>query len=239
MLLSADSQRDFMKKYFIAISFLALAFFAMPRPSFADVSCYPIYGGGQTCFTTSNILINKSVQNPKTGQFVDNLGINDIRYSPDQTVTFQIAVQNTGNSKIDRAIVTDTLPSYVSFKSGPGNFDSNSKTLTFEVDNLAVSETRTFTVQAIVNHLNQLPQNQITCVVNQASAQIVQTGQESTDNSQFCIQTSTPVTTKGGLPVYSAPTMTTTPGTGPEMVVLPLLSGSGALGWFLRKKTIK
>ncbi len=233
-----------MKKLSFVISLFAISYSLFAVPAYAAGNCQPIYGGGQTCVTSTNILIDKKVQNPTNGQFIDNLSVNDPRFSANQDVTFQLTVTNTGSAVIDKTIVKDVLPQYISFVSGPGSFDTNSKTLTFEVANLAAGESRTFTVTGKVSADKELVMGTgVSCVVNQSSAQIISNGQMSQDNSQFCIQKGViPTTkggiptTKGGLPVLPAPTMTITPPTGPEMAVLPLLSGSGLLGWFLRKR---
>lgn len=227
-----------MKKYILSFILTVIFSLSAAQVSAAGVTCQPIYGGGQTCVTAANIQIDKRVQNPANSQFVDNLGTNDTKFSTNQTVTFQLIVTNTGGNTIDRVQVKDVFPQFVSFTSGPGNFDANTKTLTFEVSGLAVSESRTFTVTGKVGSDSALTGNGgIVCVVNQSSAQIVSTNQMSQDNSQFCIQKGIPMKTKGGLPVLPAPVMTTTPPTGPEMAVLPLLGGSGILGYFLRRKS--
>lgn len=230
----------FMMKKLILSLFLSIAFSALAAlPSYADVSCQPIYGGGQTCVTSPNILIDKKVQNPANSQFVDNLGINDSRFSVNQDVTFQLIIRNTSGSSIDRVLVKDIFPQYVNYVSGPGSFDVNSKTLSFELTNMAPSESRTFTVVGKIASDNALVKSGAVCVVNQSTAQIVSNGQMSQDNAQLCITKGITVTTKGGLPVLPAPAITTTPATGPEMAVLPLLGGSGILGFFLRKKSSK
>lgn len=205
----------------------------------ADTSCQPIYGGGETCVQVGNISINKTVKNPSTGAFVDNLNINDPKYSPTSVVEFQITVTNTGSGNISTTTVKDTLPSYVTFVSGPGNFDTNSKVLTFTVNNLGAGQSQTFKVQAKVVEQNSLPSDQgVVCIVNQASA-TTNDSKQSSDNSQFCIEKpSQPApTTKGGLKVFPAPKVTTTPATGPEMLPLLGLIPSGALGLFLRRKS--
>ncbi|MEX2007716.1 MAG: hypothetical protein WD992_03005 [Candidatus Levyibacteriota bacterium] len=229
-----------MKKYIFSLALSLFLSALAAGTSNADISCQPIYGGGQSCVTSANIAINKKIQNPANSQFVDNLGTNDTKFTVDQNVAFQLIVTNTGSNTIDRVVVKDVFPQFVSFVAGPGNFDANSKTLTFEVNSLATGESRTFTVTGKVAADSALIQNGgIVCVVNQSSAQIVSTSQMSQDNSQFCIQKGVPMKTKGGLPVLPAPQMKTTPPTGPEMVVLPLLGGSGILGYFLRKKSSK
>lgn len=228
-------QRPLMK--IVLISFISFfAFLLSGGISFADVSCQPIYGGGQNCITIGKVVVNKTVQNPQTGQFVDNLGTNDPKYSPNQTVTFQISITNTGSTVVPQIVAKDVLPGFVTFVSGPGNFDNNTKTLTFLTFNLNPNETRNFTFQAKVVDINQLPASEmITCVVNQAM--ITATDTSSTqDNSQFCIQ-KPQVTTKGGLPVLPAPKVPVTPPTGPEMLGLIGLIPAGLSGWFLRRKT--
>lgn len=210
---------------------------------FADVSCQTIYGGGQNCVTTGNILVNKRVLRPsiqkaispddcKSQEFVDNLGTND-PFGPNQLVTFQICLTNTGGTTIQQTEVKDTLPSFVTFVSGPGNFDNNTKALTFTTDNLAPNQTRPFIFQAKVIDNSGLPEG-VTCVINQVMA-TTNNGQMSQDNAQFCIQ-------KGvgkGFPVFPPPQITTTPSTGPELIPLISLLPGGALGWILRRKSNK
>jgi len=224
-----------MTKLFSIFLISAFVFLFSLGKAFAGVSCQPVYGGGQTCITTGNLIINKMVQNPQTGQFVDNLSINDPKFSPNQSVTFQISLTNTGGTTIQQANIRDIFPGFVGFTSGPGNFDQNSKTLSFVTDNLNPSETRNFTLVGKVFDTNQLPANQaITCVVNQATA-TTNNGQMNQDNVQFCIEKG--VTTKGGFPVFPPPKVVTTPPTGPELIPLVGLLPAGISGWFLRKKS--
>lgn len=205
----------------------------------ADTSCQPIYGGGQTCVQVGNITINKTVKNPSTGSFVDNLGTGDPKFSPTNTVAFKITVTNTGDSDISKTTVKDTLPNYVTFVSGPGKFDNNTKVLTFDVENLAAGASKTFDVTAKVVEAKNLPGDQSTiCVVNQATAK-TNDNQESSDNAQFCIEKEVTPTTKGGLKVFPAPEVKTTPSTGPEMFALIGLIPSGLAGLVLRKKASK
>ena len=230
-----------MKSLFsVLITLLFVATFGAVS-AYADSSnCQPIYGGGQTCVQSGNVSINKTVARPDNGAFVDNLGVNDPKFNPDQTVTFQLQVTNTGGTHLDKVTAKDVFPQFVSFSAGPGNFDSNSKTLTFELTNLAPNETRTFTVTGKVS--NDLPANQmVTCVVNQAMAS--SGNQTSQDNAQFCVQKPvkevTTTTTKGGLKVLTPTKPTSTPPTGPEMLVLAGMIPTLAGGLFLRRKAGK
>lgn len=206
------------------------------------VSCQPIYGGGQTCVQSGNVTINKMVANPQTGSFVDNLGVNDPKLAPDQTISFQLTITNNGGSTLSDVKVADIFPQFVSFMAGPGNFDQNNKVLTFNLLNLNPNESRTFVLTGKVASLSQLPGDQsVTCVVNQATA--ASNGQSSQDNAQFCIQkqlavapTQAPGVTKGGLKIFPPPQVVTTPPTGPEALALMALLPTGALGYFIRRK---
>ncbi|MDO8583074.1 MAG: hypothetical protein Q7R51_00915 [bacterium] len=221
-------------KKFNLIALLTLVYlFLSPVLAHADsISCQPIYGGGQTCATSGNILINKKVFNPVTNHFVDNLGINDPKYQPGSIVNFQLEIKNTGNINTPSIDVKDTLPQYIDFNSGPGSFDQSTKTLSFTIQNLAPNETRTFNIAGKVVVSNQLPANKaVTCVVNQATA-ITNSNGNSQDNAQFCIEND-----KGGFLVLSPIAMTTTPATGPESLVTLALLPTGILGWILRKNS--
>ncbi|EKD86769.1 MAG: hypothetical protein ACD_37C00152G0003 [uncultured bacterium] len=208
--------------------------------SYGSVACQPIYGGGQTCVTTEKISINKTVLNPlkskggTTDVFVDNLSINDPKYAPTQTVKFQLTVTNSGNSTLNTVTVYDILPDFVDFVSGPGNFDKNSRTLTFNLSNLNPNESRTYTIVGKVVSPTSMPSDQgVVCVVNQSIAKF--SDQESRDNAQFCIERK--VTTKGGLPVVPPPSITQTPPTGPEMLPLIGLIPTAGIGFLLRRKS--
>src|SRR3989338_3007987 len=213
---------------------------AAPK-AFADTSCQPIYGGGQSCITTNNILVNKTILNPQTNQFVDNLSINYPKYNPGFIPTFQISVTNTGNANVSRIGIKDILPQYISFGSGAGIFDPNSNTLSFSITDLAPNETRKYTVVGRVINAEQIPiaSGSVVCVINQAIA-MINDNSVSQDNAQFCIQKTSPsvaVTTgtKGGFPVFSSVPITSTPKTGPEALALFALVLAGLSGWFMIK----
>lgn len=236
-----------MKNLLFSMLLVASGYLLAASPVRADVSCQPIYGGGETCVQIGKVLINKMVLNPQTNVFVDNLGINDPKFGPDFIVTFKLDITNTGQTKISKVDVRDIFPQFVKFQTGPGNFDSNSKTLNFSLDNLEPNEIRTFTLFGRVVSQNELSADSgIVCVVNQAIAQGSENSGQSQDNSQLCIQkqvlgaTPTPIpgVTKGGLKVFPQPKVITTPPTGPEMLPLIGLIPSGIAGFFLRRKSI-
>ena len=228
-----------MKLFLKSLLILSVIAFAFPLKSYADTSCQPIYGGGQSCTTSNNIVIDKTVLNPQSNQFVNNLSINDPKYLPGLIATFQIAITNTGNKNISTIDVKDIFPQYVIFGAGAGTFDINTNTLSFSLTDLAPNETRKYSIVGRVFNAENIPGTvgSVVCVVNQAIA-MINNNNVSQDNSQFCIEktaVASVVTTKGGFPVLSSVPTTSTPSTGPEALVLFGLIPTGITGLMLRK----
>ena len=218
-----------MKKLLFSLLLLSFAS-VLPGKAYAD--CTQIYGGGQTCSTSFSFSLQKFVQVPGLSNFVNNLSINDPKFSMSQTANFQLIVTNTGSQNISSVTIVDTFPQFVSFVAGPGSFNNSNNTLTFVVNNLNVGQSQTFNLSGKIASAN-VPQG-ITCVVNQASG-TDNNGDTNTASSQLCIQNvvnviPTPVL----LPV---PQVKTTPPTGPEMLPLLALIPGGLAGLFLRKKS--
>ena len=228
-------------KTLILSTLVAVAFLLSAPAVFAATTCTPIYGGGQSCVQSGNLLIDKKVQNPQNNAFVDNLGVNDPRYAPNQKVNFQITVTNTGSTTFGKVSIQDTLPQYV--------FLANGNT-SMEVTDLKPNDSRTIMLVGQVVDASQLPANQsVICVLNQVTANA--DNQNSSDNAQFCIEkagqsvtvTTQPAattpsgTTKGGIKVFPQSTVTKTPPTGPEAFALFALIPSAGLGYFLRKRS--
>lgn len=226
------------KKLIATGSFFSLFAFGTINAFAAGVTtCTPVYGGGQTCVTSGNLVINKTVANPKTNEMVDSLGVNDPKFAPENIVSFRLVVTNNGGTTLSNVEVKDIFPQFVSFTTGMGSFDNNTKTLTFKIDSLNPNESKTFPLQGKIAPASQLPQDQGTvCVVNQATAQAE--GQNSQDNAQFCIEKKVlPAQTKGGKEVFPLPEAQVTPPTGPEALPLLALIPSALAGIFLRRKT--
>ena len=212
---------------FIVSLFAAVLYAVFPRTQ-ADAQCTNFYGYGQTC-PSVGIAVNKTVQNPSTGSFVDNLSVSDPKFHAENIVTFRINVTNTSNSAIPQVIVRDTFPQLTSFIFGPGNFDSNTKVLTFELTSLQPSESRTFTVQGKVVPENQLPANMgITCPVNTAGV-ATNTGQSASDTAQFCIEHRV-------LGVGTTSNVTEIPASGVEPMYLLAFVPTALAGLIFRKK---
>ena len=226
-----------MKKIFnfVILTILSLSLAGGLSPAFAD--CQALYGGGQNCTSNFSFTINKMVQVPGKGggQYVDNLSINDPKYSPSQNVNYEIIVTNTGSQTIPTINVTDTFPQFIIFVSGVGNYNQSNNTLNFTVSNLDAGKSVTYVLTAKTADENTLPNTQgITCVINQVNATDTN-GDLNSDSSQLCIQKNVLGATPP--PVLPTPKIVATPATGPEMLPLLSLIPGGLAGLMLRKKT--
>lgn len=193
------------KKVLLLLLFFVLAI----KPVFASVSCTTQYGGGQTCVTTGQLLVNKKVWNPTSQTFVDNLGVADHRFQAGEEVIFSIDIKNVGDNTLNNVQFTDTLPGFLVWSSG----DALSST----INSLTPGQTITKVIRArIISNLVAT----VTCDRNIAMA-TADNGSSDRDTAQLCA---------GVLPK-------TVPAAGPEMAVLALLPAFGAVGWFLRKIT--
>ncbi len=227
-----------MKRFLYTLLFLAAITFFLPNKAFAD--CTQIYGGGQAC-TFSSFSLHKFVQLPGQSNFVNKL-YSDNPFALSQTVNFQIVVTNTGTQDLSSVTIVDTFPQFVSFVSGPGSFNSDTKILTFVANNLNIGQSQTFNLSGKIAS-SGIPQG-TPCVMNQATG-TDNNGDTNAASSWFCIQnvvnpTPTPTATPTPAPAPAVLPVTqvkTTPPTGPEMLPLLVLIPGALGGVFLRKKS--
>ncbi len=197
-----------------ALGFLALvAFLLLPT--------------NQAFALTANIgtlALTKTVLNPKNNTYVNNLGLNDPMYHPKDTVTFHITVANLGKDTVAQAVMKDTMPDYVTFTTGPGEYNPQTKTLSFFVYNIKPGTTQQFSVSVTVNDVTSLPANQtVTCVANKVDM-VASNNENAQDSASFCIQkTFAPVQTQ------------TTPDTGPEAFSYIAIFASAISGLGIKK----
>jgi len=81
--------------------------------------CTTNYGGTTTCVPT-DLFINKMVQNPKTGEYVDNV-ITPI-FNQGNTVVFKMVVTNSSNQTLTDVKVTDQVPENFEITDAQVNF---------------------------------------------------------------------------------------------------------------------
>lgn len=218
-----------MKKTLLSFLIFTIFYFllAINVKAAGTTECVPIYGGGVSCPEAGVIVPNKTVQNPVTKAFVDNLSSNDPKFGPNQTVLFKISVTNTGNKTVSNITVTDVFPPFI-VPTGQ---------TTFTIDRLNPNESKTIDLSGKVVADNQLTK-EIDCdVTNRAIATAESKSRQ--DEAKLCIQKQVLGVTKGGQKVFPAPTITQAPSTGPEILGLIALLPTGIAGFLLRKKAIK
>ncbi len=220
--------------------------------AFAQTSCPPIFGGGETCVKHPNISVDKQVLDPQSKKYVDHLTVVSNILPKDQTVTFRIIVKNTSNNPLSNIRIEDVLPAYLLHKSGNGAYDAKMHKVTDTIDKLERNQSTTHTInttldldklekssacsinQAMIIHNNKNGSDYVRLCIN-ISGTDVKSG--STSNTKGGLKTTPPKTTKGGLPIFSGKTQSKTPDTGPEMagiIGLPLLASAG---YYLRKNS--
>jgi len=218
----------------ITLFFASLSIGLAGNVSAAGNPCNQIYGGGvDVCGQAANVQVTKTVLRPgKGGQFVPNLTASDPKYSLGDTISFQINVQNKGNSPIPHLTILDEFPQEASFLSGDGSYDASNRTLTIGLDNLASGASKTYTITA--QAVNSTSNPGVVCPKNTVEV-ASQNAVLDTATSQFCIEK--PIGTTLPTPqVFGTPPMKQTPPTGPEMLPLIGLLPAGGLGFLLRRR---
>lgn len=214
-------------------------------------SCSPIVGGGQSCVQNGFLEIDKKVKNPATGDYVNNINLDDPLYTPGQEIIFKITITNSSSSRVSGITVKDIFPQLITYVSGDGTYDAKTRTLTSPLNAMNPKDVTVLFITGKIADADKLPP--VTCVINQAT---VTSGKNtSQDNSQICLtkqkidtsakpypinppaEVTNPPASKGGIPIYSPPQSQTTPPTGPEALAIFGLIPAGALGLWLRKKT--
>ena len=212
-----------MKKLFATLFTLVIGTWLLALPVKAD--CVGQYGQyGQPCNTYS-ITVDKTVAIPSTSNYVDNLSISDPRYHANDMVNFRIVITNNSNTNLNDITAQDFIPQYLNPSSGPGSYDSGSRTISWDAGAFNVGEQKTyyFTFQ-VVPQANMPTDQGLFCNTNQV--QIWSNNVTDSDSSQLCIEKQVSASVK------------TVPPTGPEFGYL-LVTGEmvlAGLGIYLKKR---
>ena len=187
-------------------------------------NCPNIYGA--QCPTTS-LRVDKKVQHPQSGELLDTLSSNSVTFLPGQEVSFRIEVSNNGNTDLSGVWASDKLPEFVDYVTGPGNFDANTRTLWWAVDDLRAGESKQYFVKVKIKDQASLPDMNLNCVTNFAEAK--KDNLVAQDTASFCIQSKVlgevKVLPKTGLSLFN--------------ILLGTTIVSGTLSLFLVRKSNK
>jgi len=177
-----------MKKLFLI--FLATFIFAA-RVS-ADAGQYGQYGQYEPSTPSGSMSIDKTVshgEQTKGGitQYVDNYIAEDPRFTAGQKVYFQIKVKNTSNVTLKNIQLQDILPAYLDPSEGPGNYNPDSKTISWSYPELKAGEGKIENVVGIVVDQSRMPADKgLFCVSNKSTVKADNVYDE--DSAQFCIE---------------------------------------------------
>lgn len=141
------------------------------------------------CVTTGQLQVNKKICDPDQGscdpqsvgftnRLVDNLGISNHLFTPGEEVTFRLSIKNIGDATFSNVAVSDTPQA--------GFFQSESDPLSFNLANLNPGETREQNIRLKVIDSPSLPQDNIICVVNTATASADNNSDR--DTAQLCLK---------------------------------------------------
>lgn len=179
---------------FTILGFFIILLLASIKPVLAAVRCETQYGGREVCVRTGQLQVDKEVFNPQEKKFVDNLGLNDYKFSPGEEVAFKIKVKNVGDAPLSGVNVMDTLPSLLN-SSGGSPF--------FQIKELKVGETKEQEIKVRVVSADKFPGDKsIVCVVN--AAQAVSGEDKDRDTTQLCLERKLPL--EKGAPAVLPPT---------------------------------
>ncbi len=231
----------------LAVSLFATGSSSVLAAGINETECTTNYGayGNNTDCEHIDFIINKTIADPTTvekkGQspsnYRDNWGVNAEKYVPGQQVPFRISVTNTGTKTLHNIVIKDTMPQYIRYASG-GSYDKKTKIVSFNIESLSANETKTVDLIGQIIGADSLPSDSsVSCTTNKATASVNNMTVE--DNAQLCIikESVGGEETKGGTKVFPAPKTKTTPPTGPEVLALLPLIGSGIAGLILRRRS--
>lgn len=219
-----------MKYIYIA---LALSLIIAPAVS-AGNGQYGQYGQYSGGAPERSIMVDKMVattQKTKGGElsFVDNLSPSDPRFAPNTQVTFQIKIKNTSQVTLTNVTVRDILPTYVDAVEGPGEYDANTKTISWTYSELKSGEERVERVIAQIKPQAQLPADRgLMCMNNKAVVAADNARDE--DTAQFCVEKQV-VSPEGKAP-------TATPEAGAPLLVIGVLNLLGLAGGIALRKRV-
>lgn len=191
-------------KLFMLIAIFGLVFIGAKK-ALAVTVCETQYGGGETCREVKQVMIDKKVFDPENNKFVDNLGINNFKFAPEDEIRYKLIVKNLGNNKLTNLKIKDNLQEKLIFINGPISW--NGREMVFTVDNLEAGESKEFEIRAKSVSASNFYGNQVVCQLNNVSVYKSDSANaDDSDSAQICIENKvlakvTPVTGPSVLPI--------------------------------------
>lgn len=165
---------------------------------------------------STSLMIDKTVGKPASNNTIEYVDNTDYKFASNGLINFQVRIKNISNKVLNNVKVIDYVPSYLEPTEGPGNYDVNSRQITFFIPELKVNEEKTYTIQMQVKSAEVLNTiNEGACVPNKAS--IAADNAYAEDTARFCVE-------KQVLGVSQVPA------TGPEHWIAVLIASITSLG---------
>lgn len=215
-----------MNKTFALLT-LVVALFAPAHSAFAQYGQYGQYGQPAP---VESILVDKQVSKPVTKskggtiqyEYVDNLTPSDVRFQPGMDIYFKIRVKNTSTITLNNVMVADKIPWYLEAVEGPGSYDVNTRTISFNAGTFKPDEEKVYYVKMQWFAQDKLPADRgLMCASNYVRAYTNNASDE--DTAQACVE-------KQVLGIKQAPKA------GPEMNILLVAGQLGMLGLGIKLK---
>lgn len=207
-----------MKNLFL--SFIAVITFiaVVPRSAFAQYGQY-----GQPA-PVESIFVDKQVSKPVTQskggilqyEYVDNLTPSDVRFQPGTDIYFKVRVKNTSSITLNNVMVLDKIPLYLEPIEGPGSYDAQSRSISFNAGTFNPDEEKLYYFKMQWLAQDKLPADRgLMCASNYVRAYTNNVSDD--DTAQACVE-------KQVMGVTQAPKA------GPEMNILLVAGQLGVLG---------
>ena len=209
---------------------VVLAFLCVTSFAKATDTQYGSYGPSPI----QSVIIDKMVNRPDNGSYVDNLSPSDPRFSPGHDVWFQLKVKNPNDQTLYGVTVKDFVPDFLDVLATPGSYNTDNRTITIDAGDFGGQQEKIYVIHARVVGSGSIPDNKGTfCLINRAQAYNSSVSDE--DTAQFCVEKPTTTTST----TTTVTNVTRIPSTGPEMgLALIGLNMLGlSMGLYLRKKS--
>jgi len=187
------------KQITTAIAITAATFFLAAAPVKADGNCTDQYGSTVPC-QPNNLNINKQVQDPITGQFVEN--ITTPEFSQGNNVSFKLIVTNNSGETFSGVNITDNVPANlviddVSTDQSTGvttNLSTDKTDLTVNFDKMVAGQTNN--IYVLAHLIGPYPTGDSFCQDNWATVTAPARPSGDTNFARFCVVNNVSGTTK-------------------------------------------
>lgn len=163
-----------MKITLAAFTFILTAVVLTPKvfsQTPTPTTCPALYNGGIVCQEAKDFSVDKKIQTPGDGSFVDQIPQSDRMIAPERTMIFRIEIANKTSRTLRNITVTDTLPAHIQFVRSDIPVKQSGDKLTLTLATLETKKTSRVNIETKVKAKSSLPATSpVICVANQVEA---------------------------------------------------------------------